>query len=452
MAMSRLSVVFVASACFTLAQAGSVDTQVARFRTFFMTPGAAVAVVKDGKVVFARGYGLANAEEGTKVRPDTVFRIASVSKQFIAAGILILEQDRKLSVEDKVSKYIPDVPPEWGEITLRHLMNHTSGLQRESPAFKGFENSPLIDQIRAGFTAKLVFPTGTKYQYCNLGYFILAHIIESVSGQNWGEFMQARIFRPLGMTRTGVTDEIAIIPNRARAYRHQEGKLVNVAPWTALRPSGAFVSTVLDMAKWDAALYTEEILSNASKAKMWAPTSLTDGTKIEYGFGWDIVSDNGHPIVYHDGGLVGFSTNFSRYINDRLTVITFLNEMESPARALTQRIAALYIPALASPQPKRIADTEPEMTALVAKYLRSRIAEKPDTSIMTEEFLKQVNWPVGRARFTGFGDLVSLSPLDPTGLEAPYTHRYEAKFRKITLTAMAAVKEGKLSVVGVSLD
>lgn len=450
--MPRALTVLALASVTALACATPVDDEVKRFMTFFMTPGVSLAVVKDGKLVYAKGYGVANVEDGAKVRPDTVFRIASVSKQFLAAGIMVLEQDGKLSVDDKLTKYFAGTPPEWSEITLRHLLNHTSGLQRETPGYEPFGDAPLLDQIKKGFSTKLEFPTGTKFQYCNYGYFMLAQIIEQVSGQPWSEFMRNRVFLPAGMTATDVTNEDLVLPNRARAYAHDNGVLVNMPPWTAVRPSGAFMSTVLDLAKWDALLWTNKVLSDASKAKMWAQTVLPSGEQTGYGFGWFFEEDRGHRVIRHDGGLVGFATNFSRYVDDKVTVIVFANELETRAETLCRMVAAQYIPGLKRSPDKTIPDKEPEKTALLARYFKSRLAEKPDTSIMTEDFVKRVNWATGRARFRGFGDLVSLTPLDPADLEPPFTHRYLAKFKNITLYASAVYKDGKIESAGASLE
>jgi Beta-lactamase class C and other penicillin binding proteins len=165
-------------------------------------PGVAIAVVKDGALIRAAGYGLANVEHRIPVRPDTVFKIGSLSKQFIAAGIMLLAQDGKIAVDDKVSKHLEGTPRTWEAITLRHLLTHTAGLVREAPGFDVYKLQPDIDVIKSAYPLALASAPGDKYEYSNLGYFVLAEVIARVSGTPWGDFLSARIFAPSGMTAT----------------------------------------------------------------------------------------------------------------------------------------------------------------------------------------------------------------------------------------------------------
>jgi CubicO group peptidase (beta-lactamase class C family) len=311
-------------------------------------PGISVAVVKDGKVIKAEGYGLANVELKIPAKTDTVYKIGSVSKQFIASGIMLLAEDQKIGLDDRISKYLAGTPDTWKDITIRHLLTHTSGIVREAPGFNAFKVQPDADVIKTAYDLPLRFAPGEKWEYCNVGYFSLAEIIYKVSGKPWAEFLADRIFKPLEMNATRTTSATEIIPNRADSYEWQENRLQNAGELLALRPSGAFISTVLDLAKWEAALYTNKILKASSFEQMRARTKLNDGTTHPYGFGWELAEMNGHKIVHHGGTLSGFRAQFARFVDDGLTVIVLTNGATANPNAIARGIAAHYITGLSS--------------------------------------------------------------------------------------------------------
>jgi CubicO group peptidase (beta-lactamase class C family) len=288
-------------------------------------PGVAVAVVRAGKVVKACGYGTADLEHNVPVTAQTVFKIGSLSKQLLAAGILLLAQDGRLSIDDPISKFYTDAPESWHGITVRHFLTHTSGVLREGPAFNALRVQPDSVVIKSAFAAPLQFPIGSKYQYCNVCYFTLADIIARVSGKAWDVFLAERLFNPLKMTATRTTTTTDIVQHRARGYRWQNDRYLNAQELLAVRPSGAFLSTVLDLAAWDAALYTDRILTNASRKEMWTPVTLTDGKTHGYGFGWLIDTVEARRLVSHGGSLPGFRAEISRFLDDSLTVIVLTN-------------------------------------------------------------------------------------------------------------------------------
>ena len=233
-------------------------------------PAAAVAIVKDGALIKAEGYGLADVENRVPARPDTVFKIGSLSKQFIATGVMLLVQDGRLAVDD--GQQAPGgTPTTWEAITIRHLLTHTSGLVREAPGFDVNKLQADIDVIKTAYPTALASAPGDKYEYSNLAYFVLAEVIQRVSGKPWGDFLGERVFTPLGMTDTRVTSLTEIVPNRASGYAWKAGQLENEDDWPAVRPSGAFLSTVLDLAKWEVALSGDRILKEPAKREMWSP-------------------------------------------------------------------------------------------------------------------------------------------------------------------------------------
>jgi D-alanyl-D-alanine carboxypeptidase len=291
-------------------------------------------------------------EHGIPARSDTVYKIGSVSKQFLAAGIMVLVQDGKIAVNDKVSKHLEGTPAAWQEITLRHLLTHTSGLVREGPGFDPYKVQPDIDVIKTAYPLPLRFAPGANYEYSNLGYYVLAEIIHKVSGKPWDEFLKERVFAPLGMTATRATSVFDVIPNRADGYGWNEEKFTNMENWPAVRPSGAFLSTALDMAKWEAALQTERILKDSSKKEMWTPVRLNDGREYEYGFGWELgdfpngIGPTGVPIIRHEGTIPGFRSAYWRLPNHGITVIVLSNLDRAALDNICAGIAVRYVPEL----------------------------------------------------------------------------------------------------------
>ncbi len=328
------------------AQADKIDDYVKAEMKRQHIPGVSIAVIKDGKVIKAEGYGLANVELNVPARPETVYKIGSVSKQFIAAGIMLLIQDGKLSLDDKISKFLEGTPDSWREITVRHLLTHTSGIVREAPGFDPLKIQDDADVIKTAYQLPLRFAPGEKWEYCNVGYFSLAEIIHKVSGKPWGDYLSERLFTPLEMNATRATTMTEIIQNRANGYVWKNGKLDNAGIYIALRPSGAFLSSVLDLAKWDAALYTDKTLKQSTLSQMWMPVKLNSGAIHPYGFGWELGSVGGHKRVNHGGSLSGFRAQFSRFIDDKLSVVVLTNGDNVDPNLIAIGIAALYLPGL----------------------------------------------------------------------------------------------------------
>jgi D-alanyl-D-alanine carboxypeptidase len=352
--MKRLGLVaaVIAVVCAIPARADDLDDFVNAAIQRRNIPGVAIAVVKDGVLVRSGGYGLADRERAIAPGPDTVFLIGSLSKQFIAAGVMLLVQDGKLAVGDRLSRFIRDAPASWHDITIRHLLTHTSGLRREAPAADLSKALPDIDVIRSAYGLPLQWKPGDKYDYSNLGYFALAEVITRVSGTPWDQFMARRIFGPLGMTRTTTTRDATRLASRASGYVWSDGAWSAAPTFVALRPSGAFVSTAADLSKWAAALDGHRVLSSASKAEMWTRVVLNDGTTFPYGYGWELddFPPGGHvtgvPMIRHEGTIPGFRPGFTRLPKQGLTVIVLTNLDRGPVDALIAGIAVRYAPEL----------------------------------------------------------------------------------------------------------
>jgi D-alanyl-D-alanine carboxypeptidase len=306
-------------------------------------PGLSLAVLKDGQVLKSAGYGVADMKLKTPATPETVYKIASVSKQFIATGIMLLVQEGQVGLNDPIRKYLKGSPDEWKDITIRHLLTHTSGLIRDAPGFDPSKVLLDIEVIKTAYEAPLRFAPGDKWEYSNLGYFILAEIIRKVSNRHWSEYVSEKVFKPCGMTMTYPTTTGVILPTRAVGYSDNH-KLLIAPDWRALRPSGAFFSTVVDLAKWDAALYTDKILTEASRRQMWTPVTLNNGKSHPYGFGWELVLFRDRRLVYHSGGVPGFRAQFARFADDKLTVIVLMNLDDVDPDVIVRGVMSIYIP------------------------------------------------------------------------------------------------------------
>jgi D-alanyl-D-alanine carboxypeptidase len=327
----------------TAARADRVDDYLrARIKEFHL-PSVSLVVIKNGEIVRAQGYGLADVEGKVPAQADTVYKIGSVSKQFIATAIMLLVQDGRIALTDPVVKYIPAAPATWAPITIRHLLTHTSGIVRESPAFSPIRDEPEAHVFNAALSAPLRFVPGEKWEYSNIGYYALAEIIAVAAGTPWTNYLHERVFAPAGLATTFPTNTTRSVPNLAAGYTgNDNAKKAN--PWFPFRPSGAFLSTVLELAKWDAVLDSNRILSEASRREMWSQVSLNDGKTAPYGFGWHVHVEKGKRRVRHGGGLPGFAAEYLKYVDDRLTVIVLTNGDDVDLPSVASGVAALYRP------------------------------------------------------------------------------------------------------------
>lgn len=336
--------IFLLISCVLAQSADKVDDFIKSEMQRQHIPGVSIAIIKDGKVIKNQGYGLANVETNTPVTSETVFKIGSISKPIIAMGIMLLVEEGKISLDDKVSKYLEGTPETWKDITVRHLLSHTSGIIREAPGFDPAKIQPDADVIKTAYQSPLVFTPGEKYQYCNVGYFSLAEIIRKVSGKPWSEFLSERILKPLGMNSTRTTTFDDIVPNRANGYSFRNNKLSNSEVYLALRPSGAFLSTISDLIKLEAALHGKDFLKPETRKMMWTPFKFNDGKDSNYGLGWTIDQVNGRKRIGHGGSLNGFRSYFARFVDDGVTVIVLTNLDQADSGELSKGIAAQYIP------------------------------------------------------------------------------------------------------------
>lgn len=344
--MRRCLPIFVLAYVLTAAAAAHADPTDDYIKTqldAFDLPGLSLAVVRNGTIVKAAGYGLADRERRISSTPETVYKIGSVSKQFVASGIMLLVQEKRIGLDDPISKYLDKTPSSWAPITIRHLLTHTSGLVRESPAFSPFRNLSDADLIGAVHPVPLRFAPGEKWEYSNTGYVALAEIIRIAARQPWTEYLQQTIFAPAEMNVTLPTNTTATVPNRAVGYAGDDNKR-KADEWVALRAGGAFLSNVLDLAKWDALLYTDRILNDTSRPEMWTTARLNNASRAEYGLGWHVDAGIGkRRRIWHGGGLPGFTSHYVRYVDDGLSIIVLSNGEDSDMGSIANGVAALHL-------------------------------------------------------------------------------------------------------------
>jgi CubicO group peptidase (beta-lactamase class C family) len=311
-------------------------------------PGVALLVSRGGKIVQAEGFGLSNVELQVPVKPETVFQSGSVGKQFTATAVMMLVEEGKVGLNDPLTKYFPDALPAWKEVTVRELLSHTAGFGDYPDKFNFRKDWTEPEMLKLVESIPLAYPPGTKWEYSNLGYLTLGILIHRVTGEFYGDFLQQRIFHPLDMQTTRIISEADIIPNRAAGYRLVKGELKNqewVAPMVNTTADGSLYFSILDLAKWDAALYTEKLLKRSSLDQMWTPAKLKNGQPNEdgYGFGWSIEDRHGHHVVSHTGSWQGFRTAIARYVNDQLTVVVLANLAEAEPGAIAEHVADMYL-------------------------------------------------------------------------------------------------------------
>jgi D-alanyl-D-alanine carboxypeptidase len=380
--MSRIITFLLASVLLsftlpTLKQADKLDDAIRAEIANRNIAGASVAVIRQGKVAVARGYGMANIEQKVPATPHTVYLLASLSKPFTATAIMMLVEEGKISLREKAARYLPQLPGACGEITVRQLLTHTSGVRRDlrKHNLDTFTEEEFWRRLTA---TPMDFDPGEKNVYSNTGYILLGEIIEAVSGKSYETFLAERIFKPLGMTATEVCKSLEMCPRRASGYEWQGNVFhaVNTLPPETpdlarnasfgagsggLASRGGLASSVIDLAKFDAALYTEQLLKRSTLEQMWTSVKLNDGTTatfgfnpdpdappFTYGFGWSLGSYRGHKIIGHGGTFSGFSSEFSRFVDDQTTVIVLCNsklgaDRHAHAATLAKKIADLYV-------------------------------------------------------------------------------------------------------------
>ena len=343
-----IALALLPTSCATTPEDAMPDTEVDQLMRRYegAVPGASLLVLRDGVALVRRGYGLSNLEEDIEAGPATNYRLASVSKQFTAAAILLLVEDGKLRLDDRARKWLPSLPASDDAITLQHLLTHTSGLIDYEDVMAADYSGQLrdADVLRLLETqSQLYFAPGTGYRYSNSGYALLALVVERASGRSFQAFLRERIFAPLGMHDTlAYVRGGPEVAHRAFGYSLASGghwKRTDQSSTSAVLGDGGIYSSIDDLARWDAALYDNRLLSAASRRLAFTPWTKTDDPAVEYGFGWRISGET----LWHSGETIGFRNVIVRYPQRKLTVILLSNRNDPEPYATARAIARRFM-------------------------------------------------------------------------------------------------------------
>jgi CubicO group peptidase (beta-lactamase class C family) len=311
-------------------------------------PGAAVLLAKGGKVLYRKAFGKANIELDVPMKPEMVFEIGSITKQFTAVSILMLMEQGKLSLTDDVTKFIPDYPTHGHKITIHHLLTHTSGIksytemQEWVPLWrKDMSPEEMIDLFK---NQPMDFAPGERYQYNNSAYFMLGYIIEKASGQTYQQFLEEHIFKPLQMNNSYYGSHKQIIRNRAAGYQNQDG-FNNTEYLSLTQPyaAGSIMSNVDDLLKWQIAIRDHKLVKKETIQLAFTDYKLNNGKPIHYGYGWSLNEINGSPTIEHGGGIFGYTTNGIWLPKEDVYVVMLTNRDDMGPGDISTRIAAIAI-------------------------------------------------------------------------------------------------------------
>lgn len=346
-----------------------IDRLFSRFDS--TSPGCLVGINKDGKVLLAKGYGMANLEYGVPLTRESISESGSVAKQFTAAALVLLQHDGKLSLDDDIRKYLPEVPDFGTPITIRHLLTHTSGLRDQwallglmgrGPGSEIHTHAEILDLVHR--QQELNFPVGSEYLYSNTGYVLAATIVTRVSGTPFATFSRERLFKPLGMLHTQWRDDFRkVVPGRATAYDFERGAWMQDMPFTMVHGNGGLLSTLDDLLRWNDALTNGFPGYPGLTAELEKTQRLTNGRQLDYALGLSVSPwSEGVREVAHSGSTAGYRTWLARYPEARASVAVWCNAGTANAGSLGRQVAQLIVPrtvpARAAPTTVAAADRE----------------------------------------------------------------------------------------------
>ena len=394
-------------------------------------PGFALQVLRNHRVILTANYGIADPLTGAPVTEHTSFEIASISKQFTDAAVLLLADKGILAVTDRLSKYLPDVPPAWRTITIQQLMNHTAGLRDDWDEDDAYFTSKTTNQqfFEALKASPLKFPPGSDWSY-GCGPFVLGLVIERVTGMSYAQFMRESIFRPLGMTSTSVNDDSINVPGRASGFTLRNGLIqpgVHISRAARARADVGIRTTSHDLALWNAALDGSLLLSPASKKLMFTPGRLNNGEVIAHGLGWFVTPFRGHKEIAHGGRFrTGFSAFVGRYPDDSLTIIVLSNQFKTQPSEMVRAIASFYdsdYRPIHTMQPRP--DSNPSRSRVAARILNalkdgSRAAELlPDVGRLGGWSREELRQELAQSSPPVFVDCQSLAGMNAKAFGTP---------------------------------
>lgn len=377
-----------ASACF---QPDEIDNYVTGVMKAQKVPAIVIGIVKDGKLIRKQAYGKVDLELDVDAKPDDVYEIGSITKQFTAAATLMLVEEGKLKLDDSVTKYVDGCPDTWKPITIRHMLYQISGLKD----YAFVPNLGIVAEFdRATFMREmsalpLDFDPGVTWAYSNTNYALLGFVIEKAAGKPYTEFVTDRIFKPAGMDHTFFGDSMTVRPRRAHGYMTYQGQILRAqAGAGSIDSDGSINSTIEDMAKWDAVLRDHKLLKESSYKLMWAPATLNSGRTRPYGTGWFLPDPSmDQEYVGHGGNSSGYSAGFARYRDKGLTVIMLSNLYPVGGEAFCQRIAEIIDPSVKPTVPSEQPDPDATRTGKVKEAILTFASGKQDATVLEPEVL-----------------------------------------------------------------
>jgi D-alanyl-D-alanine carboxypeptidase len=444
-----------------LAFADPIDTIVKRELTRTQCPGMTVAVVRDGKLVTKRAYGLADIELGDKMRLDDLFEVGSITKQFTAFLALLLVQDGKLNLDASIAEYVDGAPEAWKPIKVRNLLNQNSGL----PEYVQIPGLGLMDTFERAHwlevmkTQPLDFPADTAWAYSNTNYALMGLVIEKVGGKPYTEQLTERVLTPLAMTNTRFQDVNAIWPRRAHGIIRQGTEVMRVAGMGgSIQSDGTLVSNLSDMVKWDAALRERKLLKPEGYAELWKPGKLANGLEKPYGMGWFLTAPDGPAYVGHAGASVGYSGGIARFKDGQkgsISVIVLCNQYAVQGEELGKSIALALDPSLKFPIPAATPDPDPSRTARLREVMGHLAANKATPA----EISPSVSGPLGAWRTRSGSPYATLANVktmafareDSLGRFKRLTYRLDLEKSKMT-AYLTLDPEGKVAAIQLRPD
>jgi len=411
-------------------------------------PGLSLAILRGDQLVKMRGYGFADLEHRVPASAETVYEIGSITKEFTSMAVMLLREQGRLSLDDKLGSFLANIPEPWRPVTLKQLLSHTSGIPdyEEVMGYDSYRNAMTPEQVFAYVASQsLDFPSGTQWRYSNTGYYLLTLVIEKVSGEKYAAFVTRNILVPAGMTHTRSSEPGDVIPNRASGYDYRE----SLRNRDAMQPSatggaGMLVSTIGDMARWAEVIRKKAILKPESYALTFTDTVLADGSLSGYGLGWFVSPMRDHRALTHSGGTAGFSTNFLYLPDDDVTIVVLTNSGTVNPVSITEHFARVIVPAL---RYTAIPDPRPEVGRLLLDVYAHRTDAEPYLSAFTPEFAKQIApyWSTSLDYYKSLGAPLSVALVELFPDKAAFRYRVQykegARLVRVKLDASGKISE-----------
>jgi CubicO group peptidase (beta-lactamase class C family) len=427
-------------------RADAIDDYINAAMTRQQVPGLSLAIMKHGQLVRTQSYGFANLEHRVPVHPDTLFQTGAVGKQFTAVAVMLLVEDGKLQLDESIRTYLPDAPRTWTPITIRQLLNHTSGLPA-NPAGDLRREYTDDELLRGIYQQPLNSPPGMRWSYSNNAYVTLGILIRKVSGEFYADLLARRVFAPLGMQTARLIDDRAIVPDRAAGYQLSNGRLRNqdwVSRTANSTADGSLYLSALDYARWESGLSGQKVLKPESWAEIARPAQLASGRSYPAGAGWFFERSAGQDVWRHSGNWQGFRTFIIRYLGDELTIVALANSESGRPISIVRHVAELLDPKLAQPRGAPIEDREPQVTAKLGNLLQeiaAGTAGRGNFAFVSKQELAET-MPMYQQSLQSLGSLREIALFARQELGDEQMYRYRARYDRGLLEASVSFTPG----------